>query len=269
MRKNVVTICVVNYKTPDLTRLCLRSIRKYTRLPYEVLVIDNNSADASLEYLKSLKWIRLLERKDPTNDASGGYAHAAALDLGLKTCETEFFMSLHSDTFVHREGWLDELTAHFATDDRMACVGGGKCELISPWRDWLKRATDWRTLQRRLLNTPDPLGKHRYYNRTVCSVYRTEILKREGLSFLMDREQGLTAGKKLYFELVDRGYPTVELSERVMMRYVWHLAHATQVVNAGEYNLRRRTVEKTQRLMERIMNSEAVQSILADDRWDR
>jgi len=105
----IATICVVNYKTLDLTRLCLRSIRKYTRGPYEMVVVDNNSQDASLEYLKSLKWIRLMERKDPTNDSSGGYAHAAALDWALQECRTEFFVSLHSDTVVHREGWLDLL----------------------------------------------------------------------------------------------------------------------------------------------------------------
>jgi hypothetical protein len=37
------TICVVNYKTLDLTRLCLRSIRKYTSRPYEMMVADNHS----------------------------------------------------------------------------------------------------------------------------------------------------------------------------------------------------------------------------------
>jgi glycosyltransferase involved in cell wall biosynthesis len=267
MRAGTVTICVVNYKTLDLTRLCLRSIRKYTHFPYEVLVVDNNSADASLDYLKSLSWIRLLERTDPTNDASGGYAHAAALDMALAACDTEFFMSLHSDTFVHRDGWLEELMVHFR-DPRVACVGGGKCELISTWRDRLKKATDLRTFQRRLLKTPDPLGKYRYYNRTICSIYRTDILKKEKLSFRMDRDRGLAAGKKLYFELVDRGYPTVELPDRVMTRGVWHLAHATQVINAGQYNLRCRTLRKTGRLIRRVMNSESVRRINADESLD-
>ena len=46
------TICIINYKTEDFTRLCLRSIRKFTRYPYEVMVIDNNSADGSPEYLQ-------------------------------------------------------------------------------------------------------------------------------------------------------------------------------------------------------------------------
>lgn len=60
-----VTICVVHYRTPELIRLCLRSIRKYTPKPYEMVVVGNDSQDESLEYLRSLGWIRLIERKEP------------------------------------------------------------------------------------------------------------------------------------------------------------------------------------------------------------
>jgi len=96
------TICLVNYKTLDLTRLCLRSIRKFTKYPYEVIVIDNNSRDDSLEYLKRLKWIRLIEQQDSKN-SDVGYAHAVGIDLGLANCNTEFFVSMHSDTLVQKE----------------------------------------------------------------------------------------------------------------------------------------------------------------------
>ena len=64
-------ICIVNYKTLDFTRLCLRSIRKFTRYPHEVTVVDNDSQDESLEYLKSLEWIRLLERPRRPDDPGG------------------------------------------------------------------------------------------------------------------------------------------------------------------------------------------------------
>jgi glycosyltransferase involved in cell wall biosynthesis len=269
MKKDTVTICVVNYKTLDLTRLCLRSICKYTDYPYQVLVIDNDSRDGSTEYLKSLNWIQFVSRTDKTTDSSGGYAHAAALDMGLAMCDTEYFMAMHSDTFVYRSGWLTELMRYFHQHPSRACVGGGKCRLTPAWRQWLKQATDFTTFKRKLLGVPDPQGKYRYYNRTVCSIYRTEVLKKENLSFLMDRKKGLTVGKKLYFELVDRGYPTVELSDRTMRRYLWHLAHATQVVNADEYNLQNRTKRKTRRLMDKMMNSEQVRQIMADESLDR
>lgn len=267
--KEPVTICIVNYKTLDLTRLCLRSIRKYTQYPYKVLVVDNDSQDASTDYLKQLDWIQLVQRRDKTNDTSGGYAHAAALDVGLELCDTPYFMAMHSDTIVHRQGWLGKLMRYFELNPEIACVGGEKCELTPAWQVWLKKAGDFKTARRKLLRIPDPLGVYRYYNRTVCSIYRTNVLKQENLSFLMDRDKGLTVGKKLYFELVDKGYPTIELPDRVMKRCVWHLAHATQAVNADEYNLRNRTVWKTHRLMEKIMHSEPVRQIMADSLLDR
>ena len=264
----VTTICLVNYKTLDLIQLALRSIRKFTHYPYEVVVVDNDSRDESLEYLKSLDWIELIERADKANDDSGGYAHAAALDMALAGCDTEFFASMHSDTFVHKDGWLGELMKYFEQDNT-ACVGGGKVELVPRWRKLLKKYTDFKTFKHRLLRTPDPLGIYRYYNRTVCSIYRTYILKKENLSFLMYRDKGLTVGKKLYFELVDKGYNTFELPDKVMNRYIYHLAHATQTVNPEFDNIRGRTRRKTNRLIKKIYNSPEVQDILKDDSLDK
>ena len=62
--EKLVTILVPNYKTPEITKICMRLIRKFTDFNVvDVIVIDNNSNDASLDYLKTLKWITLLERK--------------------------------------------------------------------------------------------------------------------------------------------------------------------------------------------------------------
>ena len=262
--KGKATICIVNYKTLDFTRLCLRSIRKFTKYPYEVIVVDNDSQDESLEYLKSLNWIRLVERRAGADEPGGGYAHAAGLDLGMENCNTEFFVSMHSDTFVRKDNWLRDLISYFGSDEDIVCVGSGKIELKPKWRILLKKATDFRTFKRKVLREPDPVGKFRYYNRTICSLYRTDVLRMERLSFLMDRDKGLTGGKKLYFELVDRGYRTVELPPSVMGRFIYHLAHATQVVNQSEFNLRDRTKRKINRNIKKIMNSQQVRLIMAD-----
>lgn len=266
--KGKATICIVNYKTVDFIRLCLRSIRKFTRYPYSVIVVDNDSKDESVDYLRSLKWIRLIERQVQAGEPGGGYAHGAGLELGLEKCGTEFFVSMHSDTFVQRQGWLGELAGYFNADEKVACVGSGKIELTAGWRKWVKKATDIRTFKRKILGEADPAGKYRYYNRTICCLYRTAVLRDEGLSFLMGREAGLTAGKKLYFELVDRGYKTVELPASVMGQYVIHAAHATQAVNAGEFRLRSKTIRKCNRLVRKIMSSETAGSILEDDSLD-
>ncbi len=281
--KGKATICIANYKTLDFTRLCLRSIRKFTSYPYETIVVDNNSQDESLAYLKSLSWIRLIERQGRAAEPGGGFAHAAALDLGLNNCNTEFFISMHSDTFVKKAGWLTDLISYFSSNENnkqratsneprvtsIACVGSGKIEPTPKWRILLKKATDLRTFKRKLLREPDPIGKYRYYNRTICCLYRTDILQHENLSFLMDRDKGLTGGKKLYFELIDRGYKTIELLPAIMGQYIIHLAHATQVVNPEEFTLRKRTTRKCHRLVNKVMSSEIIKSILEDESLDK
>ena len=278
MIKDKATICIVNYKTLELTRLCLRSVRKFTKYPYEVIVVDNDSQDKSLEYLKQLNWIRLIERRKvsnlqlPINNCKakvGGYAHAMGLDIGLANCNTEFFVSLHSDTIVQKENWLTELIRYFGDGADVACVGSGKIELAPGWRILLKKATDIRTFKRKLLRQPDPIGKFRYYNRTICCLYRTDILRRENLSFAMGQDLGLTGGKKLYFELVDRGYKTVELPGSVMGQYIIHLAHATQAVNPQEFTLRKKTIRKYNRIIDKVMSRALVQNILMDGSLDR
>lgn len=263
---NKATICVVNYRTLEFTRICLRSIRKFTRQPYEIVVVDNDSRDDSTEYLRSLSWIRFLERRN-ANDASGGDAHGAALDLALAECRTEFFVSMHSDAFIHSPEWLGDLLGHFGP--RTACVGSGKLELRPLWQQRLHDAFDFQTHFRKLFRTSDPMGKYRYYNRTICCLYRTEILRRENLSFLMKRNNGLTVGKQMYFELVDRGYPTVELSPSAMAQYVVHLNHATTPLVVKDRSKQRTTKRKIQWRIDRVMNEPWVKEILQDDSLDR
>lgn len=263
------TICVVNYKTLDFTKLCLRSIRKFTNYPYEVLVVDNDSNDESLEYLESLPWIRLLQRQDKDGYLRGVHAYSSALDIGLKNCNTEFFVTIHSDTFVLRDDWLTTLIDFFNSDKQTACVGSGKIELTPVWQSFLKKATDFKTIKRNLLREPDPLGMYRHYNRTICAVYRTDILLKENLTFEMWDKEGLTVGKKLYFELVDRGYKTVELPEKKMGQFIIHLAHATQVINPKDFKIRKKTVDKCNSTIKKVMANDLIKQILEDESLDK
>ena len=265
--KGKATICIPNYKTLDFTKLCLRSIRTFTKYPYEGIVVDNDSRDKSLQYLKNLSWIRLIEQQGG-DKLTGSYAEATALDLGLQMCNSEFFVVMHSDTFVKGDDWLAELIGYFGSEESVSCVGSGKIELTPRWRILLKKATDFKAFKRRILREPEARGKFRYHNRTICCIYRTEVLRRENLSFLMGKEEGLTAGQKLYCELVDHGYKTVELPPSIMGQFVYHLAHATQVVNPQEFALRKKAVRKCNRILDKVLSLEIIQDILTDESLD-
>ena len=78
-----LSIALVNYKTPEVTKLCLELLKKAVDVnKVTVWVVDNDSKDESLAYLKSLNWINLIERKPVLNE-HGFMAHGRALDLSL------------------------------------------------------------------------------------------------------------------------------------------------------------------------------------------
>ena len=259
-----VTICIVNYKTEELTRLCLRSIRKFTKdRPYEVIVVDNDSGDASLDYLRSRSWIKLIERPGQVVK-SGSWAHGTALDIGLGNTSSEFFMAMHSDTFVHRDGWLSEIANLADGKPEVACVGGGKLDLTPRWQILLKQATDVNLWIKKLRSNK----RSDFYIRTICALYRTEILRKENLRFAMNVDDGVTCGKQLYYELADRGYKTIPLQPYKMAEYIYHLAHATMVLNP-EFTVRKRTEKKCRRELMHILNAPLAREILNNSSLDR
>ncbi|WP_240511831.1 glycosyltransferase family 2 protein [Paludifilum halophilum] len=96
------------------TRLCLRSIRTYTRPPYEVIAVDNRSSDGTAAYLEKLSGVRLL--RNPVNRGFAG-----AVNQGLEAARGEYIVLLNNDTLVsHR--WLDQLLA-VLHDERNGLTG--------------------------------------------------------------------------------------------------------------------------------------------------
>ena len=106
----IVTALIPNYKTLKVTKLCLRLLRKYTDpKKISIIVIDNDSQDESLKYLKSLKYITLIERKKKQDDTPS-LSHARALDLALEKVTTPYVLSMHTDTFVkHPDPFLSSV----------------------------------------------------------------------------------------------------------------------------------------------------------------
>mgnify|MGYP001587111607 CR=1 FL=1 len=263
LSKGRTTICIVNYKTELLTKLCLRSIRKYTGArDYEVIVVDNDSADSSLDYLRRLKWIRLFERTGQVM-RSGSWAHGTGLDVGLENAAGEYFIAMHSDSIVRREGWLDFLLAKIAEAD-YACAGSGKLDLKPRWLETLKKMTDVKKWIRHFAGQK----RNDFYIRTICAIYNTQILRKENLKFSMRTDEGVTCGKQIYYELMDRGCRTNPIDQFEAAGYMHHLAHATMVLNP-EFTVRSRTRLKYEKKMRQILSSPEITSILNDSSLDQ
>ncbi|HEX5593783.1 MAG TPA: glycosyltransferase [Solirubrobacterales bacterium] len=131
------SVVVVTHDNLVFTRLCLRSVLANTGGEFELIVIDNGSADGTPAYLS-----RLAERdarvKVLLNGCNLGFAPACNQGLGLAT--GDHLVLLNNDTMV-APGWLDGLRRHLA-EPAVGLVGpvtnriGNEAEIDTDYRTW-------------------------------------------------------------------------------------------------------------------------------------
>lgn len=261
-----VSVLLPHYKTLELTKFCLRSLRKYTDPErIQVIVIDNGSKDASTAYLRSLSWITLIER-EPVPGEGVAAAHARALDLGLAQATAPYVLSMHTDTIVTSPRWLDYLLGEIDGQARVAGVGSWKLE-FKPWyRRLVKKLTPLWDALRQPFRKPGPrkTDNHYPYLRSHCALYRTELLRRFALSF----DENEVAGKVLHRKLEESGFTLKFLDIHGLGSHVRHINHATMILNP-EIAGRKTGTEAERKRVRRELESLDYRRILEDDGLDR
>lgn len=264
-----VAILIPNYKTPLLTKLCLRSIRKYTDLSrVKILVIDNGSGagEESLEYLRSLNWITLVEDQ-PDLTLNPGTIHGLSLDKIAKLADAEYILSIHTDTIVIRNDWLDYLLKEIS-EPGVAGVGSWKLEFHPPLKRFGKRIED---LFRKWVLHPLTGCKiaiagdsNKKYLRSHCALYRRDLVIGETRGFC----DGAEAGRSIHNMLTDKGYKMKFLPETELGKYIMHFDHATMILNP-EIGGRKTSRSKARRKISGILGRKCWEEILEDDSLDR
>lgn len=90
-----LSIIIVSYNTMDLTDNCLRSIYNSSiDFPYEIIVVDNNSSDGSVEMIKN-KYPQVRIIANSTNKL-----FAIANNQAVRIANGEYLLLLNSDTLV-------------------------------------------------------------------------------------------------------------------------------------------------------------------------
>lgn len=90
-----LSIIIVSYNTKDITRNCLLSIyQSQPKHPFEIIVIDNNSKDGSLESIdQDFPGVILIKNSENT-----GFTKAN--NQGIKISKGKYVLLLNSDTIV-------------------------------------------------------------------------------------------------------------------------------------------------------------------------
>lgn len=98
MTKLDLSIIIISFNTREILTDCVKSVIKYTKgLEYEIIIVDNDSQDGSLERIKELtkkySQVKLI-------DAKANLGFGKANNLGAKQAKGEYLLLLNSDTLV-------------------------------------------------------------------------------------------------------------------------------------------------------------------------
>src|SRR5712691_2119269 len=108
MSPSLTSIIVPCFNQRGFTQLCLRSLFRYTRAPWELIVVDNGSTDDTKAYLAGVQDATAVPVTVVANAANLGFP--AAINQGLQLAHGEYLVLLNNDVVV-TDGWLDQLTA--------------------------------------------------------------------------------------------------------------------------------------------------------------
>ncbi|MEZ6046194.1 MAG: glycosyltransferase family 2 protein [Planctomycetaceae bacterium] len=263
-----ITICIPHWQVEDYMRLCLRSIRKHsTRYDLEVIVVDNGSKDESIDYLRGLDWIRLIERPEEvhTNWPENVFT---AWDLGLKEATGEYYITMHSDVFIKRDDWLDPFLREMQKSEQIAASGAWKLVLENPLYAWQKQVIGYMSgrFKQMIGRKKEIKWKQGPYPRDYCAMYRRDVLLEHNMTFLPIYGQG--GGYSIAKQIWDAGYEMGMFSVREMDRILYHVAHGTAAVAPEKKLNHSRAQKKVERKVEDLFQEKWIHELAADDGLD-
>ncbi|GBF80673.1 glycosyltransferase family 2 protein [Aphanothece sacrum] len=128
-----ILVVIVNYKTPDLTIDCLKSLtNEIQSLPsMKVVVVDNDSADGSVKKIQEAinneawsSWVSLI-----ASDKNGGFAFGNNLAIRPvleSSSPPPYFLLLNPDTIVHPDGI--KILVDFMNKNPQVGIAGSRLE---------------------------------------------------------------------------------------------------------------------------------------------
>ena len=244
-------IVMVNYKTLALTKISLSLLKQHIDaglLPSttEIWVLDNDSQDASTDYLRGLDWIHLIERK-PMEKEEGFAAHGHALDLVLSKISCQYCFLMHTDTFIYQPQVFELLLANLQKNPIMVATGCleqlNRGYLRSSWRlisrfckHYSRRAVRFVGIDGR-----EPKPYQEQYIKSFFALWDVQWMKENNLTFFM---QNRIPGYALQDIAFETGRKIKLISAMQMFKYLDHVEAGTVGLVAGYDDMNRRVKRK-------------------------
>ncbi|MCH6269417.1 glycosyltransferase family 2 protein [Neobacillus citreus] len=98
----MISVIIINWNGINHLEKCLSSVEAQTYKNYEIIFVDNNSKDNSIQYVKdNYPNIKIIKLDD-------NYGFCKANNIGIKSSNGQFIALLNNDTEVDKD-WLLEL----------------------------------------------------------------------------------------------------------------------------------------------------------------
>jgi hypothetical protein len=209
------SLVVPYFRTPEITRLCLYSIYRFSKAVPEVIVVDNAPGEPESKMLDEFPRIRKIDNRTALR---GSAANFEALDLGLGAATHDLVGLLHSDTIFLREGWDLDLFARLEAEG-LAALGTFERE-ANPFRPLRKKVGDWLAHLAHARRAPrDSAGK------LMMHFLLTRKSTLASLGFVFARGDQLTPA-----HFAPTGKPVEVLSLRDVSRTLWHTSNVTSLM---------------------------------------
>lgn len=239
--KPILSIIIISYNTAKLTLDCIKSIfldKGLKEIPFEIIVVDNNSHDESVQELKKLKdKITLIENKDNT-----GFGKAN--NQGVKIAKGNYILLLNSDTIILHSAisqsldWLCShpessiCTAQLLNKDKTIQASGGFFPNLANVLTWCLSLDDLPLINKIIKpihpHTPTFYTKDKFY----LSDHRQDwvtgafLLTRKNL---FDKVGGFDESYFMYGEEVELCY---RIRKNTTNNQVWYLI-GPQIIHLG------------------------------------
>ena len=238
------SVVIVNYKTAEITKICLDLLHQHLSSDnVPIWVVDNYSADESTEYLRTLDWINLIERSVSEPEA-GHIAHGKALDMVLQRVETDYLFLMHTDTFVFDKNIFSLMLNKCIKNRNVVAVGCVEQLNRGAVRTfWRFSSRLFKHHFRRLkismgLKSREPKPYKEVYLKSFCTLWNCKLIKQHGMHFSMDDR---VPGYTLQDRMTELGYVVEMLSPRKIFSYLDHIQAGTVAATGGYETTHRRT----------------------------
>jgi len=233
-KERLTSIVICAWTNIELTEKCMASIIKNTKVPYEIILVDNDSEEPvgqmAREYLKKNN----VDFTIIVNHQNKGFVKAT--NQAIKLSKGDYIVFLNNDVQV-TDGWLEKMLSVFEKDSSIGIVGclsspskeGWQCvNHLKEKSNWLKDLPDWKN---KTVEEYAKLIEERYSGRYrimggmvafFCAVVQRKVVEDIGL---LSEEYGVGLGDDDdYCERAKRKGYKIALA---LDTYVYHKHRAT------------------------------------------